>query len=102
MTLEWEGFLHSAPDRVVGVIEEGPYPLMEYERSSLTWKDKKLGLMRYKGGDGRGHVTVKHGQRAVVYFDPDFCSQEYQPINIPDRVLARHSDEEVLQEFKKM
>jgi len=98
----WEAFLSDAPERVVEVIENGPFPLADYDAGKLTYADKKRGMMRFKGGDGRGHLSVKKGQQAVVYFDPAFCEPPHVPINIPDRVLARHSDSEVVQEFKKL
>jgi len=37
-----------------------------------------------------------------VYFDPAFCEPPHVPINIPDPVLARHSDSEVLREFENL
>jgi len=98
----WQAFLRDAPPRVVEVIEDGPFPLKEYGSSKLTWTDKKRGMMRYKGGDGRGHISMKQGMASVVYFDPAFCEGEFIPIEVPDEVRERHSEENVLAEFKKI
>lgn len=100
---EWEAFLDEVPSRIVEVIERGPFPLTEYgNSSSLSRGDKNRGIMRFKGGDGRGHVSVKSGQQAVVYWDPKFCSPSFKPKNIPDPVLARHDKSEVITAFKKL
>ena len=98
----WAAFLREAPARVVEVIEDGPFPLKEYDGSKLTYPDKKKGMMRYKGGDGRGHIKMKTGMKAVVYFDPDFCEGKYRPIEVPDEVIERHSEPNVLAEFQKL
>lgn len=100
-TMTWEEFMDDVPARVAEVIEEGPFPLTRYDSSKLTFADKKRGIMRFKGGDGRGgRVPVKGGQRAVVYFDPAFCEEKV--LNIPEPVVARHSDSEVTEAFKKL
>lgn len=98
----WEAFLREAPPRVVRVIEEGPFPLADYDAGKLTYRDKKMGMMRYKGGDGRGHVKMKQGMEAVVYFDPAFCEGQYIPIEVPDEVMERHAEKNVLAEFQKL
>lgn len=98
----WAAFMRDAPARVVEVIEDGPFPLKEYGAEKLTWTDKKRGMMRFKGGDGRGHVQMKQGMEAVVYFDPAFCEGKYIPIEVPDGVRERHAESEVLAEFNKL
>ena len=98
----WSAFLRDAPERVVEVIEDGPFPLAEYGGGKLTYADKKCGMMRYKGGDGRGHIKMKQGMASVVYFDPAFCEGENIPIDVPDEVIERHSEENVLAEFRKI
>lgn len=96
----WEQFLEDAPQRVVEVIEDGPFPLADYDASKLSWPDKRKGMMRFKGGNGRGHLTVKSGQEAVVYFDPDFCEVEVE--NIPEPVEARHTESQVIEAFNNL
>ena len=98
----WAAFLQEAPARVVEVIEDGPFPLLEYNGSKLTYADKKKGMMRYKGGAGRGRGKMKSGMKAVVYFDPDFCEGKHRPIEVPDDVIERHSEPNVLAEFQKL
>jgi hypothetical protein len=98
----WEAYLNDAPERVVDVIENAPFPLADYDGSKLTYKDKKRGMVTFKGGNGRGHINMKSGMESVVYFDPAFCEPPHVPINIPDPVLARHSDSEVLREFENL
>jgi len=98
----WQAFLRDSPERVVEVIEEGPFPLADYGAAKLTYPDKKKGMMRYKGGDGRGHVKMKQGMEAVVYFDPAFCEGEFIPIDVPDEVMERHAEDKVLAEFNQL
>lgn len=98
----WQAFLRDSPERVVEVIESGPFPLADYGAEKLTYADKKKGMMRYKGGDGRGHVKMKQGMEAVVYFDPAFCEGYFIPIDVPDEVMERHADSEVLAEFNQL
>jgi len=98
----WSAFLRESPARVVRVIEEGPFPLKEYDAGKLTYADKKKGMMRYKGGDGRGHIKMKTGMASVVYFDPNFCEGEFIPIDVPDEVMERHAEDKVLAEFNQL
>jgi len=63
----WTGFLALAPERVREVIESGPMTYGEYGSGKLSVRDKQMGLMRFKGGTGRGAIPMKSGQRAVVY-----------------------------------
>lgn len=98
----WQAFLEDAPERVVEVIEDGPFPRAEYGSEKLTHRDKKMGIMRYKGGEGRGHTPMKKGTPAVVYFDPDFCQGEHTPIDVPDSVLERHSKQAVTVVFEEL
>jgi len=96
----WSAFLEEAPERVVEVIEDGPIALEEYSAGKLTNRDKKMGLVKYKGG--HGHVKMKHAKRGVVYFDPQFCYPDFVPIAIPDEVMERHADENVQSVFKNL
>lgn len=98
----WTGFLALAPERVREVIENGPMPYAEYGGSKLTAKDKRMGMMSFKGGEGRGGLSMKASKQAVVYYDPSFAKPEYTPDDIPDSVLERHSYEEYVAEFKKL
>ena len=98
----WSAFIRDAPERDVEVIDDGPFPLKEYGAAKLSYRDKKMGMMRYKGGDGRGHIKMKTGMKAVVYFDPDFCEGKNRPIEVPDEVIERHSEPNVLAEFQKL
>jgi hypothetical protein len=100
----FKAFLLMAPDRVREVIESGPFPQMEYGNGGqkITARDKRMGIMRFKGGEGRGGIPMKHGQRGVVYYDPAFASEEYQFDDTPDAVLERHEREEYVKEFKKL
>lgn len=98
----WQAFLRECPTRVVEVIDDGPFPLKSYGSSKLTYADKKKGMMRYKGGDGRGHINMKKGMAGVVYFDPDFCQGKFVPIGVPDDVIEQHSESNVLAEFRKL
>lgn len=87
----WQALLEDAPTRVKEVITEGPFPLAEYD-GHLTHKDKRMGIMRYKGGDGRNQVNnpMKNGGAAVVYYDPAFASPEYTPLDIPEEIQEQH------------
>jgi hypothetical protein len=98
----WTGFLALAPERVREVIESGPMTYGEYGSGKLSVRDKQMGLMRFKGGTGRGAIPMKSGQRAVVYFDPDFVSSEYQVSDVPDTILDKHSKSNVIASFKEM
>lgn len=95
----WADYKEGAPDRVIEVIENGPFPLSDYGSSKLSHADKRRGMMRFKGGDGRGHVPVKSGQKAIVYFDADFAEGLE---NVPEHIEARHSRGEVIEAFTKM
>lgn len=97
----WQSFLESLPDRAREVVEHGPMPLLEYD-GKVTFKDKKAGLVKFKGGNGRGRVNIKSGKQAVVYFDPDFCWPEMEPLDVPDSVLERHSMNNVIDTFEEM
>lgn len=98
--MSWNGFLALAPERVVEVIEDGPFPYPEYGAHKLRWKDKQMGIMRFKGGDG--NLGVKHGQRAVLYFDPDFMSAEYPIDKVPEEVHDRHARDKVIEAWKEL
>lgn len=98
----WQAFLNDAPTRVSDVITNGPKPLKEYGSDKLTYKDKQMGIMRFKGGDGRGHVQMKRGMAAVVYYDPSFAAPEHQPIDVPDYIKDLHAESKVLAEFNKL
>lgn len=100
--MDWDSFINAAPERVVSLIEEGPKPLKEYE-GELTWADKKRGVMRFKGGDGRGHVNMKQGMAAIAYFDPAFATGEYEiDGQMPQDVQERHAKANVLEEFQDL
>lgn len=99
----WQAFLRDSPERVVDVIDSGPFPLKQYGASKLTYADKRKGMMRFKGGDGRGgDLKMKSGMASVVYFDSDFCEGEFVPIDVPEAVLERHSDENIVEAFRKL
>lgn len=100
----WMGFLALAPERVVDLIEDGPKPLVEYgTHGNLRRTDKKMGVMRFKGGEGRGGVSTKAGQQGVAYFDPSFAAPCYDVMgDVPDDVLKRHSYEEYRAVFEKL
>jgi len=100
----FDAFLAMAPDRVTEVIEDGPFPQAEYggNGQKITARDKRMGIMRFKGGNGRGHLSTKSGQQGVVYYDPDFATEEYQFDDTPDSVLERHAEENVIAAFKKL
>jgi len=101
---DWQEFLLEAPDRVTQVIKAGPFPQTKYggNGQKITARDKRMGIMRFKGGEGRGGLTMKRGMRGVVYYDPDFAHDEYRFDEIPDHVTDRHSDEEIRKEFAKL
>lgn len=93
-----------APERVRRVIVTGPFPQTKYGGTGqkITARDKRMGIMRFKGGEGRGGIPMKHGQRGVVYYDPDFPHEEYQFTDIPNTVLDRHGRHHIVREFKKL
>jgi hypothetical protein len=95
----WDDFYESCPDRVKDVIDNGPKPLADYGYDSMSYADKKRGMMRFKGGNGRNtRVQMKSGMAAVVYFDPTFAEPPVE--NVPDSVESRHSEKEVTDVFK--
>lgn len=100
--MTFTGFLMFCPDRVRRVIQEGPVPLKEYGSDRFNQLDKKFGLMRFKGGEGRGGISMKSGQAGVVYWDPDFMDPEYKPSDIPEEVLDKHTYEEYVSVFKSL
>ena len=93
-----------APERVREVIIGGPFPQTEYGGTGqkITARDKRMGIMRFKGGEGRGGIPMKHGQRGVVYYDPDFAHDEYTFDDVPDDVIEKHSRTHIVREFKKL
>lgn len=103
-TDSWQDFINSIPDRVREVIEEGPFPQTEYAGNGqkITARDKRMGIMRFKGGDGRGGLPMKQGGRGVVYYDPYFAHDEYTFDDIPESVIDQHSDLAIRKEFKKL
>lgn len=100
----FSAFVMMSPDRVSDVVENGPFPQMEYggNGQKITARDKRMGIMRFKGGEGRGGIPMKHGMRGVVYYDPAFAHEEYRFDDIPDSVLDRHARSNVVAEFKKL
>lgn len=100
--MNWSTFLDDSPSRVVDLIEGGPIPMAEYPTSKLRQTDQKRGVMRFKGGTGRGGIPVKSGQECVVYFDGDFRIGVYQEPDVPDEVQDRHTRQAVTEAFKKL
>lgn len=100
----FDAFLTMAPDRVSDVIENGPFPQSKYggNGQKITARDKRMGIMRFKGGEGRGGLSMKKGGKGVVYYDPNFAHEEYQFDDIPEDVLERHSSDNIKSEFKKL
>lgn len=100
--MNWDEFINSVPDRVKSVIENGPLPQTEYNGtgSKLTSRDKRMGIMRFKGG--KNNIKAKRGYKGVVYYDPTFAYPEYQVSDIPDKIEERHSEDNVIEEFKKL
>lgn len=94
---KWQSFLQDAPAHVIEVIEDGPFPLSEYGSERISIADKRRGISRFKGG--KGNISVKSGQKAVVYFDPTFAESVE---NIPSHIEARHSESEVIEVFKTL
>lgn len=98
----WQQWLDDAPDRIREVVENGPMPLKEYGSQKYARLDRVHGLIRFKGGDGRGRINVKKGSAAVIYFDPSFTDHEHTPIRVPAEIMEKHSKDNVIEVFNQL
>lgn len=91
--LGWEAFLDRAPERVVGIVRDGPTPTRDLDWDPTNTTARRWGLARYNesANGSPGRSTMGDPYR-VVYFDPQFVTVA-NIIDIPDEVERRHAPE---------